>query len=229
MVMGGIVSRLHVFKNVCCGKFAILSCLFTLLFPTLLFATFQDIYTQSFAEKFKDGHFHESLDLLDEWERVQPTDFGRILGMRAAVYLAMGELEKSQSLMSDCIQHLEIDRAADPSLDYMISLFYQALDNDKEISAIPNTLATLCEHSEHKQPTGLKIKYWFGIGQIIIGILTAPFNAGTSTALILTGIGTVVDAASDAIDNKTRWERDLNSRQNIRYLSKPSIQLLHSI
>ena len=55
----------------------------------------------------------------------------------------------------------------------------------------------------------------FGVGQILVGVLAAPFSAGTSTALILSGTAMVVDAASDALNNKENWERELNDRQRM--------------
>ena len=66
----------------------------------------------------------------------------------------------------------------------------------------------------------MKLKYWFGVGQILVGVLAAPFSAGTSTALILSGAAMVVDAASDALNNKDNWERELNERQRLN----PDIQ-----
>lgn len=69
--------------------------------------------------------------------------------------------------------------------------------------------AWLCKQ---EQPSGLKLKYWFGVGQILVGVLAAPVSAGVSTALILSGTAMVVDAASDALNNKEIWERQLNER-----------------
>jgi hypothetical protein len=82
-------------------------------------------------------------------------------------------------------------------------------------SAAQNDFTRMAFLCKQEQPGGVKLKYWFGVGQILVGVLAAPFSAGTSTALILSGTAMVVDAASDALNNQENWERELNDRQQM--------------
>ena len=190
-----------------------------LVFPTVVFASFDDYYVQSFTDHFRERKFNESLQILDHWKVSQPSHGSRILGMRAAVYLAMGDLEKSKIFMNECIQNLETEKIVDPLLSYVIHMYYKVLENDPEDLSTSNALLLprLCKH---EQPKGIKLKYWFGVGQILVGVLAAPFSGGTSAALILSGTAMVVDAASDALNNQENWEKDLHERQRIN----PDIQ-----
>jgi hypothetical protein len=89
---------------------------------------------------------------------------------------------------------------------------YNAIENIHGELSNSDPLAQICKQS---QPKGVKLKYWFGVGQIVIGILAIPFSGGASSALILSGTATVVDAASDALNNQENWDRELNERQKI--------------
>lgn len=191
--------------------------LFILLFPVFAFTSFDDYYIQSFADHFQRGDFTESLEILERWETLQPPHGNRILGMKAAVYLAQGDLEKSKILMDECVKHFESNEISDPLLLGIITMYYKSLENTSENFLMPIGLFQLCKQG---QPKGVKLKYWFGVGQIVVGVLAVPFSAGTSTSLILSGTAMVVDAASDAINNKENWERNLNERQRIN----PDIQ-----
>ncbi|MCB1109868.1 MAG: hypothetical protein KDK64_02715 [Chlamydiia bacterium] len=61
----------------------------------------------------------------------------------------------------------------------------------------------------------MKIKYWFGVAQIVAACVVAPFNPPVAGALAISGINTTVQAAGEALDNKENWERNLNERQNM--------------
>jgi len=210
--MGWRSCRLYFSENLCWNNMNISKFFFILFFPVLAFASLDDYYAQSFVDHFRERRFNESLELLEHWETSQPSHRDRILGMKAAVYLAMGDLEKSRTFMDECIQNLELENISDPLLNDIFQMYYRALENTPEDLPAPNGLARLCKH---EQPKGIKLKYWFGVGQILVGMLALPFSAGTSTALILSGAAMVVDAASDALTNKENWERDLNERQRI--------------
>jgi hypothetical protein len=185
---------------------------FILIVPVFAFASFEDSYFQSFICNFQEKKFDESLEILDYLERTQPTRRDRILGMKGAVYLAMGELEKSRMFMDECIQNLMTENVSDPLLDYIFQVYYKALEGSPENFPVFNGVALLCKQ---EQPSGVKLKYWFGIGQILVGILAAPFSGGASMTLVVSGVVTVVDAASDALNNTENWERELNDRQRI--------------
>jgi hypothetical protein len=186
--------------------------LFVLFLPAIIFSYSDEDYIQSFAHSFQEGKFDEGLLILEEWELSQPLHRGRILGMKAAVYLSMGAREKSKAFMDECLQNLETESAPDPLLEDVIKMYYKALEETTTGLISTNALIGLCNF---EQPTGVKLRYWFGIGQMLAGVLAAPFSLGASTALILSGGAMVIDAAADAIDNKHNWERDLDQRQRI--------------
>ncbi len=197
-------------------------CIFVLLSPMFAFASPDNYYAQPFADSFREGRFNESLQLLERWEASQPSHRDRILGIKAAVYLAMGDLEKSRVLMEECVQNLGIENIADPVLRDIFLMYYKALESPEQ--NIPNSAIGLQFTSsqnrlvfpcKHEQPIGLKFKYWFGVGQILAGVLAAPFSAGTSLSLILSGTAIVADAAADALNNKENWERELDDRRRI--------------
>lgn len=190
---------------------------FTLIFPMLVFASSEDYYVQSFVDRFQEKEFNKSLQILDHWEISQPFHKSRIGGMKAAVYLAMGDIEKSKYFMSEFIEDMKNSGISDPSLDYVIQLYKKVVEMSVEEEQTPNVFTHLCKSDKSKceQPTGVKLKYWFGVAQILAGIIAAPFSAGASGALILSGTAMTIDAAADALDNKADFERNLNERQRI--------------
>ncbi|MGB7979087.1 MAG: hypothetical protein WCF19_08050 [Chlamydiales bacterium] len=97
-------------------------------------------------------------------------------------------------------------------MSFVLQVYHKALPASSVEQVGFIGMARLCKQ---EQPSGVKLKYWFGVGQILVGVLAAPFSAGTSTALILSGTAMVVDAASDALNNKENWERELNDRQRM--------------
>lgn len=182
------------------------------LFPTFIFASFDDYYIQAFSNHFRRGSFSESLEVLEHWEISQPTHRNRILGMKAAVYLARGDLEKSRTLMDQCVKNFKSDEISNPLLLGIIRMYYKSLEDVSENLSLTPIGGQSCKQ---EQPKGVKLKYWLGVGQILVGVLAAPFSSGTSTSLILSGTAMLVDAASDALNNKENWERELNERQRI--------------
>ena len=134
--------------------------------------------------------------------------------MKAAIHLAMGDLEKSKSCMDECLQLLPYENFQHPMLDAVVRLYYQVIENELESSRLDSPFR-LCKDYEHKQPTGVKVKFWFGVGEILAGVLLAPFSGGASIALISMGTSFLVNASCEALNNKDQWEKDLNDRQNI--------------
>ena len=61
----------------------------------------------------------------------------------------------------------------------------------------------------------MKVKYWFGIAQIVAACFVAPFNPPAAGALALSGINTTAQAAGEALDNKEQWKQNLNERQRM--------------
>jgi len=185
-----------------------------LLFPLFIFASPLSIsnrYAESFIHYFQEEQFLESLQTLDEWEAFEPEQKSKITGMRAAVYLSKGDLEKGSLLMDKFIHSLSDEELLDPMMNFALQIYYKT----RSVSVKPTSLRGMAHLCKLEQPSGVKLKYWFGVGQILVGVLAAPFSAGTSTALILSGSAIVVDAASNALNNKENWERELNERQRM--------------
>jgi hypothetical protein len=184
-----------------------------LIFPLCIFASpLSSRYGESFVHSFQQGDFLDSLQILDEWGAFEPEQKSKITGMRAAVYLSVGQIEEGTLLMDQFIHSLSAEELSDPMMTFILQVYYKALPSSSMEQISFTGMARLCKQ---EQPSGVKLKYWFGVGQILVGVLAAPFSAGTSTALILSGTAMVVDAASDALNNKENWERDLNDRQRM--------------
>lgn len=196
---------------------------FVKLIPFLLFPLFicasslSTHYADSLMQRFQEGNFSESLHILEEWETFEPELSNKINGMRAAVYLSVGNFEKGRVFMDQFIQSLSPEECLDPLLGFVLELYYKAFPVFPIECVGVGGMVRLC-HQE--QPAGVKLKYWFGVGQVLVGILAAPFSAGTSLALVLSGAAMVVDASADALNNKESWERELNERQR----TNPDVQ-----
>jgi hypothetical protein len=183
------------------------------LFPLFVFgSSLSNQYAESFIYHFRAEKFPESLQILDEWEVFEPEQKNKIIGMKAAVYLSVGDFERGALLMDQFTRSLSIEELSDPMMKFVLQLYYKAFPSSSIEQISCQGIACLCKL---EQPTGVKLKYWFGVGQILVGIVAAPFSVGTSTALILSGAAIVVDAASDALNNKENWERELNDRQRM--------------
>lgn len=192
-----------------------------LLFPLFIFASpLSNRYAESFGHFFQQGDFLNSLQILDDWEVFEPEQKSRIMGMRAAVYLSVGKIEEGALLMDQFIHSLSAEELSDPMMNFALEVYYKALPSPSGPSLEQISFVGMARLCKQEQPSGVKLKYWFGVGQIFVGVLAAPFSAGTSTALILSGTAMVVDAASDALNNKENWERELNERQRMN----PDIQ-----
>jgi len=99
---------------------------FLLYFPLFLFASpLSDQYAESFMDHFQKGDFSESMRLLDEWKMMDPIHEGRIVGMKAAVYLATGDFEKSKILMNRFIQGLSFEELSDPTMNFVLQFYYK--------------------------------------------------------------------------------------------------------
>ncbi len=183
------------------------------LFPLFAFgSSLSSQYAESFIYHFQAGQFPKSLQILDDWEVFEPEQKSKIIGMKAAVYLSAGDFERGALLMDQFTRSLSIEELSDPMMKCVLQMYYKAFPGSSIEQISFQGIARLCKQ---EQPTGVKLKYWFGVGQILVGIVAAPFSAGASTALILSGAAMVVDAASDALNNKENWERELNDRQRM--------------
>jgi len=155
--------------------------LFFLFFPLSIFASsLSGHYAQFFVTSLQQGHFSESLQTLNEWEAFEPEQTTKITGMKAAVHLSMGDLEIGIKLMEQFIRNLSDKELSDPMMHFVLGLYHRVFPIRTELINIKE-IVFLCNH---EQPTGVKLRYWFGVGQILAGILAAPFSGGTSTALL---------------------------------------------
>lgn len=189
--------------------------LFILFFPVVVFGSpisLNKFYAESLVHHFQEGDCENSLRILNEWESFAPEQEVKITGMKAAVYLSMGDFRAGKTLMDQFIQELSPEELSDPMMSFVLGIYHKTFVNSLAERFATQEIAYLCNH---EQPTGVKLRYWFGVGQILVGVIAAPFSSGASATLIFSGITTVVDAAADALDNKASWEKELNDRQRM--------------
>lgn len=211
--MGINPCRMPFSQNVQRGIMTCLRLLFVLFFPLAIFSSpTNKHYAESLVQHFQKGDFENSLRVLNEWESFAPEQSVKITGMKAAVYLSMGDFQIGKTLMDQFIQELSPEELSDPMMNFILEIYYKTFAKAPAEQVAVQKVTCLCKQ---EQPTGVKLRYWFGVGQILVGIIAAPFSGGASATLIFSGITTVVDAAGDALDNKANWERDLNDRQQM--------------
>lgn len=191
--------------------------LLTLFLPSFIFCCTEIEYTTVFAENFRGRDFEKCLEILDEWERTGPSCIGEILGMKAAIYLSLGDLEKSKDFMDRSLECLDSEKFRDSFFSRVIQMYYKALGMGQEAASFFNglMLSSVDDPSKFTQPKGVKLRFWFAVGQMLSGLLIAPINPAVGGSLIFSGAVSFVDVAADAIDNKDEWEKGLNERQRI--------------
>ena len=188
------------------------------LFPILVFSNMNEKYTELFAEKLIERNINGCHQILDEWERYEPHILPTIQGLRATVLLFEGNIVESAILMYGALDKLEGTTLSEETVQSIRELYAQARNFQPEESKVvssqvvttPNVV--LCRGN---QPKGVKMKYWFGVAQIVAACVVAPFNPPVAGALAISGINTTVQAAVEALDNKESWERNLNERQHM--------------
>ena len=104
------------------------------------------------------------------------------------------------------------------------ALHFASYDEDLELVSSREGSSPMIMLCGGKQPKGVKVKYWFGIAQIVAAVVVAPFNPPAAGALALSGLNNTIQAAGDAMDNKEEWERNLNDRQHMGPDSMPPAQ-----
>ena len=128
------------------------------------------------------------LEMLNQWEITQPIEISSILGMRAAVLLAKGELENSKQTMNECLVRYQSELKINHQLGQAIEMFYAFLNKTEEHEmSLPLLNSPFLPCHEYRQPTGTRIKYLVGVGMILTGIIAAPFSGGASAGLISAG------------------------------------------
>lgn len=186
-----------------------------LIFPFALFSITDTEYVTRFSDAFQTLQFDNALTVLDQWEKEQPWHLGTISGMKAATYLCKGDLVTSQSLMETSLTLLAFSGMSETQISFIKQFYDQAITcgtNDTPFISLGSGQVRLCSCP---QPIGTKFKYWFGVGETLVGILVAPLNPPLGATLITTGLAIAIDAGADAWNNKEAWERDLQQRQQI--------------
>ena len=82
--------------------------------------------------------------------------------MRAAVYFSKGDLEKGSLLMDKFIHSLSDEELLDPMMNFALQIYYKT----RSVSVKPISLKNMAHLCKLEQPSGVKLKYWFGVGQI---------------------------------------------------------------
>ena len=196
-------------------KYYIMIILFS---PLVLFGDMSEKFSETFAQKLRLQNVKECSNLLDEWEVCEPHRLDTIQGLRACVVLLEGNIIQSIQMMEEALPNLEKKSLSPETADIIRNLYDKAMNFvfcDEELSSSQvssRALMLLCRQTQLK---GVKIKYWFGIAQIIAACVVAPFTPPAAGALALSGINITVQAAGEALDNMEQWEKALNRRQRI--------------
>lgn len=187
------------------------------IFPLVLCADINKEYSELFSKKLKVLDIIDCKNVLDDWERNVPLMHITIEGLRACLVLVEGNIWKSYSMMEDVLTELEGNHFSTEIADSIRDLYMKAwnfFSSEKSLISFTHEYAQilLCKNN---QPKGVKVKYWFGVAQLVAACLVAPFNPPTAAALALSGLNTTAQAVGEALDNKDEWERNLTNRQRI--------------
>lgn len=182
----------------------------SLVSPFCIFSGESENYLNEVSFFINNGNIPECLRVISDWEITSPQDQHQIDGIKGSVYISIGDLEGGMGLMAKFIEDLSVEERNDPLINSMIGCYYNGV-------AVGLTLNTdgmnNYQQCRYKQPTGVKVRYWCGLGQVLTGMLVTPFNPAAGSALIASGSAMLFDASCDALDNKDRWKRELQERQ----------------
>lgn len=185
--------------------------LFVIFIPIFLFPCGGDEYfAQLLAEKIREEKYDECFDIVEYWEKINPHLGNKALGIKAAIYFSKGDISQGSYFMSFFINGLSEEEKADPIMNFIIMSY------NKGVAALllsSSNKITCRQVSEYEQPPGVKTRYWLGVGQMLGGLALMPFNPVAGGSLFSSGAYMFVDAACDAWDNKTEFERNLQERQ----------------
>ncbi len=197
--------------------------LMILILPSIVCASTNEEYSGLFAKKLEAYDVYGCRQVLEQWEDEKPEMKFIIDGLQASLVLVEGNLCESYEIMKDSLEVLEGSVLPSDKTAFIRDLYLQVWKfnshEDSQSLSISNMVSLtglyLCDGEKVDQPTGLKLKYWFGIAQLVAACVVAPFNPPAAGALALSGLNTTVQAASEALDNKREWERNLDDRQRI--------------
>lgn len=206
-------------KKLLLGLFIFPGLAFSYNFNDFFHADLASSYIEKMAQCLQEADVAKGREVLERWYAECPEDIPYITGMHATLYLMDGEIDQSKYVMQKACAQLSQINFPKELLDTIIELFI-SLPDDKmdhtltvENPLIPGMVQLIKD--KVKQPRGVKFKFWIGVAQVVGGCLAMPFNPVAGGALIGAGASCVIDATSDALDNKEKWEQDLNDRQRI--------------
>lgn len=182
-------------------------------------------YIESFSASIMDEQFETCLEILEDWNEKQPWYAATILGLKSTIYLCLGEIDKSSILMRQSLSHLQ-EEGAPAEMLALIENIYASLtsfENNLLCSNVrhfdPRVL--LCkenkdaEQDKCEQPTGLKIRYWFGGGLMLVGLLITPISPKMGIGFITSGFEMTFQAGMEAMDNKSNWEKEARAKRKM--------------
>lgn len=183
-------------------------------------ADIHEDYSELFAQYFWEENFDKCEEVLSDWERYHELDTGKFNILKASLLLFKGEIEEGKDLLEKTLNTIHSPYLSDSMKNIIKKMIEQAplLSVFTKDTDSPHVM--LCKR---KQPKGVSFRYWFGVGQVLVGCAIAPFNPAAGVGLIVTGVGTVVHAGADCLDNMEEWEKEFQNRQrmgkrNISYI-----------
>jgi len=174
---------------------------------------------EQFADALNDSNFPKCEEVISQWEYTGELTQDEFQALRASVLLCKGEIEEGSLILRDALSTVSHSSLLDAIKKILIRSKGPCLEPAKSLNFTMDGLIKLCKSHDKgdkvKQPRGVKLRYWFGVGQIVAGCIIAPFSGGLGGGLIATGVATVVDAGADAMDNKDAFEENLRNRQKM--------------
>ena len=195
-------------------------------FPFLLFSQHSEYVAEQFSNAFQEENFSLCNEILSEWVFEGDLLSEEILALRASILIADGKIHQGKLLLQDALERLPSSPFLDSVKTIIKDLAAQYIGLSFSTECSPNSIIRLCKD---KQSKGVKVRYWFGVAQMVAGCIVAPFNPAAGGGLILTGLSTVVHAGADAIDNKEDWERKERERQQMNPKFQHSSFLSHQV
>ena len=183
-----------------------------LLFPILMFADINEEYSELFSQSLVEEKFEECEEILRDWEENCTPGIGQISALKASLLFCKGEMEKGEVYLEEAFNNIpEIYLSS-----FTKSIIRKMVEQSPLLALTAKNISyphiTLCKR---KQPKGLSFRYWFGVAQVVVGCVVAPFNPPAGGGLIATGVSTIVHASADCLDNMEKWEREERERQKI--------------
>lgn len=183
-----------------------------LCFPFFLMADINEEYSELFSSYLSEENFDKCEEILDAWEGYRETEPGQITALRASLLLCEGEIEEGKSLLEKALNNIPDSCLSDSMKSVIKKMIEQSPSLPLASKGISSPHIILCKR---KQPKGVSFRYWFGVAQVVVGCVVAPFNPAVGGGLIATGIGTVVNAGADCMDNMEKWEKEAQERQRM--------------